>query len=101
MVKLLPDAERDPLTHMEQYLTAKKLFTTRWKNQLVHSSSRENLTPLSKKREGLTYPLSSRFTACCKRLTGSLGFVSLNTGERFCGSAWYRFRHQPLLVFEV
>jgi hypothetical protein len=30
-----------------------------------------------------TYPLSSRFTGCCKRLTASLGFVSLNTGERF------------------
>ena len=33
--------ERDPLTHMEQYLTAKKLFTTRWKNQLANRFSRE------------------------------------------------------------
>jgi TPP-dependent pyruvate/acetoin dehydrogenase alpha subunit len=33
--------ERDPLTHMERYLTAKTLFTTRWKNQLVHQFSRE------------------------------------------------------------
>jgi TPP-dependent pyruvate/acetoin dehydrogenase alpha subunit len=33
--------ERDPLTHMEGYLRAKKLFTERWKNQLVHRFSRE------------------------------------------------------------
>ena len=38
MVKhLLAHGERDPLTHMERYLRAKKLFTTRWKNQLVHA----------------------------------------------------------------
>jgi TPP-dependent pyruvate/acetoin dehydrogenase alpha subunit len=28
-------AARDPLTHMEQYLTAKRLFTARWKAQIV------------------------------------------------------------------
>jgi TPP-dependent pyruvate/acetoin dehydrogenase alpha subunit len=33
--------ERDPLTHMERYLRAKKLFTTRWKNQLVDRFSQE------------------------------------------------------------
>jgi TPP-dependent pyruvate/acetoin dehydrogenase alpha subunit len=33
--------ERDPLTHMERYLRAKKLFTDRWKNQLVHRFSGE------------------------------------------------------------
>jgi TPP-dependent pyruvate/acetoin dehydrogenase alpha subunit len=33
--------ERDPLTHMERYLRAKKLFTARWKNQLVHRFTRE------------------------------------------------------------
>ena len=33
--------ERDPLTHMERYLRAKKLFTARWKNQLIHRFSRE------------------------------------------------------------
>jgi pyruvate dehydrogenase E1 component alpha subunit len=28
-------AARDPLTHMEQYLTAKRLFTAQWKTQIV------------------------------------------------------------------
>ncbi len=37
----LSPIERDPLTHMEQYLRAKKLFTARWKNQLVHRFTRE------------------------------------------------------------
>jgi TPP-dependent pyruvate/acetoin dehydrogenase alpha subunit len=34
-------SERDPLTHMEQYLAAKGLFTQRWKDQLVKRFSRE------------------------------------------------------------
>lgn len=33
--------ERDPLPHMERYLRSKKLFTERWKNQLIHRFSRE------------------------------------------------------------
>jgi TPP-dependent pyruvate/acetoin dehydrogenase alpha subunit len=33
--------ERDPLTHMERYLKAKKLFTTSWKNDLAQQFSRE------------------------------------------------------------
>ena len=33
--------ERDPLAHMERYLRAKKLFTARWKNQLIHRFSRD------------------------------------------------------------
>jgi TPP-dependent pyruvate/acetoin dehydrogenase alpha subunit len=33
--------ERDPLIHMERYLSAKKLFTTRWKNQLQQRFSRD------------------------------------------------------------
>lgn len=37
----LSPIERDPLTHMERYLRAKKLFTARWKNQLVHRFTRE------------------------------------------------------------
>lgn len=37
----LSPIERDPLTHMERYLRAKKLFTTRWKNQVVHRFMRE------------------------------------------------------------
>jgi TPP-dependent pyruvate/acetoin dehydrogenase alpha subunit len=37
----LSHIERDPLTHMERYLKAKKLFTARWKNQLVHRFTRE------------------------------------------------------------
>jgi pyruvate dehydrogenase E1 component alpha subunit len=39
--QVLLNTERDPLTHMEQYLTAKKLFTARWKNGLVQQFSRE------------------------------------------------------------
>jgi pyruvate dehydrogenase E1 component alpha subunit len=33
--------ERDPLTHMERYLKAKKLFTTGWKNNIAQRFSRE------------------------------------------------------------
>jgi Dehydrogenase E1 component len=33
--------EHDPLTHMEQYLAAKKLFHPRWKNRLVEKFSQE------------------------------------------------------------
>jgi TPP-dependent pyruvate/acetoin dehydrogenase alpha subunit len=33
--------ERDPLTHMERYLKAKKLFTTAWKNNIARQFSRE------------------------------------------------------------
>ena len=32
---------RDPLTHMERYLTAKRLFTTQWKNQIVREFSQK------------------------------------------------------------
>jgi acetoin:2,6-dichlorophenolindophenol oxidoreductase subunit alpha len=32
---------REPLAHMERYLTAKKLFTAGWKDQLVQNFSRE------------------------------------------------------------
>ncbi len=39
--QVLRNGERDPLTHMERYLTAKKLFTTRWKNGLEQQFSRE------------------------------------------------------------
>ncbi len=39
--QVLSNTERDPLTHMEQYLKAKKLFTTRWKKGLVQQFSRE------------------------------------------------------------
>jgi TPP-dependent pyruvate/acetoin dehydrogenase alpha subunit len=35
------NGDRDPLTHMERYLTAKKLYTTRWKNGLAQEFSRE------------------------------------------------------------
>jgi TPP-dependent pyruvate/acetoin dehydrogenase alpha subunit len=33
--------DRDPLTHMERYLKAKRLFTARWKDQLVLEFSQE------------------------------------------------------------
>jgi TPP-dependent pyruvate/acetoin dehydrogenase alpha subunit len=36
-----PRGERDPLTHMERYLKTKRLFTPRWKDQLVHEFSRK------------------------------------------------------------
>jgi TPP-dependent pyruvate/acetoin dehydrogenase alpha subunit len=39
--QVLLNTERDPLTHMEQYLTAKKLFSARWKNGIVQQFSRE------------------------------------------------------------
>jgi pyruvate dehydrogenase E1 component alpha subunit len=34
-------SERDPLAHMERYLKAKRLFTPRWKKQIVLEFSRE------------------------------------------------------------
>ena len=34
-------SEDDPLTHMEQYLAAKKLFHPRWKNRIVEEFSQE------------------------------------------------------------
>jgi acetoin:2,6-dichlorophenolindophenol oxidoreductase subunit alpha len=37
----LPRAERDPLTHMERYLSAKKLFTPEWKNQQIQQFTGE------------------------------------------------------------
>jgi TPP-dependent pyruvate/acetoin dehydrogenase alpha subunit len=46
----LLNIERDPLTHMEQYLAAKKLFTARWKNGIVQQFSRE-LDAVMKKLE--------------------------------------------------
>jgi TPP-dependent pyruvate/acetoin dehydrogenase alpha subunit len=49
--QVLLNAERDPLTHMEQYLAAKKLFTTRWKNGLAQQFSRE-LDAVMRKLEG-------------------------------------------------
>jgi pyruvate dehydrogenase E1 component alpha subunit len=49
--QVLLNAERDPVTHMEQYLTAKKLFTMRWKNGLVQQFSRE-LDAAMRKLEG-------------------------------------------------
>jgi TPP-dependent pyruvate/acetoin dehydrogenase alpha subunit len=49
--QVLSNTERDPLTHMEQYLTAKKLFSTRWKNGLVQQFSRE-LDAVMRKVEG-------------------------------------------------
>jgi acetoin:2,6-dichlorophenolindophenol oxidoreductase subunit alpha len=49
--QVLLNGERDPLTHMEQYLTAKKLFTTRWKNGLLQQFSRE-LDAVIRKVEG-------------------------------------------------
>ena len=33
--------ERDPLAHMERYLKAKGLFTSRWKDQLVQEFSQK------------------------------------------------------------
>jgi len=48
---VLLNSERDPLTHMERYLTAKKLFTARWKNGLVQQFSRE-LSAAVKELEG-------------------------------------------------
>jgi pyruvate dehydrogenase E1 component alpha subunit len=49
--QVLLNTERDPLTHMEQYLTAKKLFTERWKNGIVQQFSRE-LDAVIRKVEG-------------------------------------------------
>jgi len=39
--QVLLNGDRDPLTHMERYLTAKKLYTTRWKNGIAQQFSRE------------------------------------------------------------
>jgi TPP-dependent pyruvate/acetoin dehydrogenase alpha subunit len=39
--QVLLNGDRDPLTHMERYLIAKKLYTTRWKNGIAHEFSRE------------------------------------------------------------
>jgi acetoin:2,6-dichlorophenolindophenol oxidoreductase subunit alpha len=39
--QVLLNGDRDPLTHMERYLTAKKLFTTQWKNGIAQQFSRE------------------------------------------------------------
>jgi pyruvate dehydrogenase E1 component alpha subunit len=49
--QVLLNGARDPLTHMEQYLTAKKLYTTRWKNGIAQEFSRE-LTAVVKGLEG-------------------------------------------------
>jgi TPP-dependent pyruvate/acetoin dehydrogenase alpha subunit len=49
--QVLQNTERDPLTHMERYLTAKKLFTTRWKNGIAQQFSRE-LGAVVKELEG-------------------------------------------------
>ena len=39
--KRLRRAETDPLIHMERYLGARRLFSRRWKAQLVREFSRE------------------------------------------------------------
>jgi TPP-dependent pyruvate/acetoin dehydrogenase alpha subunit len=39
--QVLLNGARDPLPHMERYLTAKKLYTTRWKNGIAQEFSRE------------------------------------------------------------
>jgi TPP-dependent pyruvate/acetoin dehydrogenase alpha subunit len=49
--QVLLNTDRDPLTHMEQYLTAKKLFTTRWKSGIAQQFSRE-LGAVVKELEG-------------------------------------------------
>jgi TPP-dependent pyruvate/acetoin dehydrogenase alpha subunit len=49
--QVLLNTDRDPLTHMEQYLTAKRLFTTRWKNGIAKQFSRE-LGAVVKELEG-------------------------------------------------
>ena len=49
--QVLLNTERDPLTHMERYLTAKKLFTARWKNGIVQQFSQE-LSAAVKELEG-------------------------------------------------
>jgi TPP-dependent pyruvate/acetoin dehydrogenase alpha subunit len=49
--QVLLNGDRDPLTHMEQYLTAKKLFTARWKNGIAREFSRE-LGAVVKELEG-------------------------------------------------
>ena len=85
--------EPDPLTHMEAYLAAKKLFHARWKNRLVEEFSREldaaakaarKMQPRPQRRCACprltTCPLSSRFIGHRKRLTTRPAFVSLNTG---------------------
>jgi TPP-dependent pyruvate/acetoin dehydrogenase alpha subunit len=37
----LSKSDRDPLVHMERYLTAKKLFTERWKQSVIAGFSRQ------------------------------------------------------------
>jgi TPP-dependent pyruvate/acetoin dehydrogenase alpha subunit len=37
----LTKSDRDPLLHMERYLTAKKLFTERWKQSVISAFSRQ------------------------------------------------------------
>jgi TPP-dependent pyruvate/acetoin dehydrogenase alpha subunit len=55
-------AGRDPLAHMERYLKARKLFTTRWKKQLVDEFSQELDTAIqasiqaARKTQGLASP---------------------------------------------
>jgi TPP-dependent pyruvate/acetoin dehydrogenase alpha subunit len=49
--QVLLNGERDPLTHMERYLMAKKLFTARWKNGIAQQFSRE-LGAIVKELEG-------------------------------------------------
>ena len=39
--QVLLNGARDPLTHMERYLTAKKLYTTRWRNGIAQEFSRD------------------------------------------------------------
>jgi acetoin:2,6-dichlorophenolindophenol oxidoreductase subunit alpha len=39
--QVLLNGDRDPLTHMERYLTAKKLYTAQWKNGIAQQFSRE------------------------------------------------------------
>ena len=48
---ILRNGERDPLNHMERYLTARKLFTARWKNSVAQQFSRA-LGAASKALEG-------------------------------------------------
>jgi TPP-dependent pyruvate/acetoin dehydrogenase alpha subunit len=49
--QVLLNTERDPLTHMERYLTAKKLFSARWKSGIARQFSRE-LGAAAKELEG-------------------------------------------------
>ena len=77
--QVLPNAARDPLTHMERYLTAKKLFTTRWKNGLVQQLSRDLAAVLKGLRadQPVIFALHSRL----QTIDRQSGFVSLKTDE--------------------